>query len=96
QVKRPKGAATAIVDGATIFASLEGIIDFAKEAERFEKEIRKLTDELIGLSNKLNNDDFLKKAPAHVVDRVKGKQKILLEKEQKLRTNLSRIKEAQA
>ncbi len=96
QVKRPKGAATAIVDGATIFASLEGVIDFAKEAERFEKEIGKLTDELIGLSTKLNNEDFLQKAPSHVVDRVREKHNILVEKEQKLRTNLSRIKEAQA
>ncbi len=29
--KRPKSAATAIVDDATIFVSLEGIIDFTKE-----------------------------------------------------------------
>ncbi|KKL74318.1 hypothetical protein LCGC14_2066060, partial [marine sediment metagenome] len=51
--------------------------------------------ELVGLSNKLNNEDFLKKAPAHVVEGVKEKHTILVEKEQKLRTNLSRIKEAQ-
>ena len=96
QVKRPQGAATAVIGSATIFASLEGIIDFAKEAARFEKEIGKLTHELVGLSNKLNNEDFLKKAPAHVVERVKEKHTILVEKDQKLRTNLSRIKEAQA
>ena len=96
RVKRPKGAATAVIGDATLFASLEGIIDFAKESARFEKEMGKLTRELVGLSNKLNNEDFLKKAPAHVVEQVKEKHTILVEKEQKLRMNLSRIKEAQA
>jgi valyl-tRNA synthetase len=37
--KRPKSAATAVVNDATIFISLEGIVDFAKEIERLEKEI---------------------------------------------------------
>jgi len=51
---------------------------------------------LSDFSTKLNNEDFLQKAPSHVVDRVREKHNILVEKEQKLRTNLSRIKEAQA
>ena len=36
-VERPKSAATAVVNDATIFVSLEGIVDFAKEIERLEK-----------------------------------------------------------
>jgi len=94
--KRPKSSATAVVDGATIFVSLEGIIDFSKEAERLEKEIKKLSAELTAVANKLGNEGFLNKAPAQVVEKVREKQTILLEMQQKLQKNLDRIKAAEA
>ena len=90
---KPKSSATAIVNGASIFVSLEGIIDFAKEAGRLEKEINKLTKELSAVSNKLSNENFLNKAPADVVEKVKEKNTALLEKQQKLQANLEKIKE---
>ncbi len=89
---RPKSAATAIVANATLFVSLEGIIDFAKEAGRLEKEMQKIDIELGKISKKLNNDDFLKKAPAPVVAKVSENHDILLEKRDKLKINLNRIK----
>ncbi len=92
-VERPKSAATAVVHDATIFVSLEGIVDFAKEIERLDKEINKLTNESAMVSKKLNNEDFLSKAPAHVVEKVKEKHGLLVEKQQKLLSNLNKIKE---
>jgi valyl-tRNA synthetase len=92
-VKRPKSAATAVVNDATIFISLEGIVDFAKEIERLEKEINKLTNESATVSKKLNNEDFLRKAPVEVVEKVKAKHGLLVEKQQKLLSNLNKIKE---
>jgi valyl-tRNA synthetase len=89
---RPKAAATSILKDAVVFVSLEGILDFTKEAERLEKEIHKLTGELASVSRKLNNTDFLKKAPAEVVQKVKEKNGDLVEKQQKLMSNLERIK----
>jgi valyl-tRNA synthetase len=91
--KRPKAAATNIVNGSTIFVSLEGVIDFDKEAKRLEKEIGKLTNDLKTVSMKLANEDFLNKAPAQVVDKVKEKNSILVEKQQKLQKNLIKIRE---
>ncbi len=91
-VQRPKASATTVVDGASIFVSLEGIIDFAKETRRLEKEINKLTVELTKVSAKLQNSGFLSKAPADVIEKVRQKQSALLEKQQKLQTNLERIK----
>jgi len=91
-VERPKSAATAVVNDATIFVSLEGIVDFAKEIERLEKEINKLTNELAMVSKKLNNEDFLSKAPAPVVEKVKIKNDLLVEKQEKLLANLDKIK----
>jgi valyl-tRNA synthetase len=89
---RPKAAATAVVEGATIFVSLEGIIDFNKEVERLEKDIAKLSKDLRFVSKKLNNEDFLSKAPEEVVEKTREKHSMLLEKEQKLRSTLDRIR----
>jgi valyl-tRNA synthetase len=91
--KRPKSAATAIVEDATIFVSLEGIVDFKKEIKRLEKEINKLNNEIAVVSKKLRNEDFLGKAPRQVVAKVKEKHGNLVEKQQKLQTNLDKIRE---
>ena len=93
--QRPKSSATAVVDKATVFVDLEGIIDFARESQRLEKEINKLNVELTKVGKKLENDGFLSKAPAEVVGKVREKQNALLEKQQKLQMNLERIKDAE-
>ncbi|MDQ1331260.1 MAG: valyl-tRNA synthetase, partial [Thermodesulfobacteriota bacterium] len=72
--------------------SLEGIIDFSKETDRLEKELGKLKDEITASNKKLSNEDFLRKAPEDVVEKVKEKYRILVEKQQKLMSNLDRIK----
>ncbi|MCP4372793.1 MAG: class I tRNA ligase family protein, partial [Deltaproteobacteria bacterium] len=90
--KKPEMAATSIIEGATIFVTLEGIIDFAKETRRLEKEINKLTSELAPVLKKLKNDNFLGKAPEEVVKKVKDKKILLYEKQQKLQSNIDRIK----
>jgi valyl-tRNA synthetase len=90
--QRPKSSATAVVSRASIFVSLEGIIDFAKETSRLEKEIKKLAAELEAVAKKLGNEGFLSKAPADVIEKVRQKQSALLEKQQKIQTNLDKIK----
>ena len=94
--QRPKSSATAVVNNASVFVELEGIIDFAKEIQRLEKEINKLAIELVKVGKKLQNEGFLNKAPADVIEKVRDKQSALLEKQQKLQMNLDRIKEADA
>jgi len=94
--QKPKSAATSVVDNATIYVNLEGIIDFAQEINRLDKEINKLTNELSIVSKKLRNEDFLRKAPKDVVEKVKEKQESLMEKQQKLRKNLDKIKELES
>ncbi|MGB5750378.1 MAG: valine--tRNA ligase [Desulfobacterales bacterium] len=93
--QKPKSSATAVVKSASIFVSLEGIIDFAKEANRLEKEIQKLAAELTIVVKKLGNEKFLSKAPADVIDKVRQKQDALLEKQQKIQANLDKIKEVE-
>ena len=72
--EKPGASATTVIDGATIFVSLAGIIDFDKESARLQKEIDKLSKELTGINKKLSNESFLSKAPADIVEKVKEKQ----------------------
>ena len=94
--QRPKSSATAVVNNASVFVDLEGIIDFAKETQRLEKEINKMSIELTKVGKKLENEGFLNKAPTDVIEKVRDKQSALLEKQQKLQMNIDRIKEADA
>ncbi len=94
--KKPKASATAIVHNATIFVLLEGIINFSKEAKRLEKDAARLSKELTAVSKKLINEDFLSKAPKDVVDKVKKKQETLIEKHQKIESNLKRLKKLES
>ena len=89
---KPRASATAIVGDATIFVSLEGIVDFENEELRLEKEIAKLGKELSAISNKLNNESFLSKAPGEIVEKVREKHDTLQEKRTRLHSNLERIR----
>ncbi len=94
--EKPKSSATAIVEGAEVFVSLEGVVDFAKESARLEKEIGKITKEMVSIAKKLNNEGFLSKAPADVVEKVKENHAELLEKQEKLQGTLEKIKEMES
>ncbi|WP_373499985.1 valine--tRNA ligase [Desulfococcus sp.] len=90
--ERPKSSATAVIENAAVFVSLEGILDLEKEVMRLEKEMAKIDKELTGISKKLNNEDFLAKAPDDVVEKVREKHRGLMEKRQKLDVNMEKIK----
>ena len=81
-------SATSIIEGATLFVSLEGIIDFDKEIRRLEKEINKVKNEIEPLSKKLKNQGFMQKAPESVVQNVTERHQMLAKKRQKLDANL--------
>jgi valyl-tRNA synthetase len=90
--EKPKSAASAVIDAASIFVPLEGIIDFEKEISRLEKEMEKLDNELSSVVKKLNNDNFIAKAPDEVVQKVKEKHLAITEKQQSLKTNLEKTR----
>jgi valyl-tRNA synthetase len=90
---RPKSAATFVIEGATVFVPLEGVIDIAKEVARQEKELARLEKEIVQVGKKLQNEDFLAKAPADVVEKNKQRHNLLDESRQKVQATLARIKE---
>jgi valyl-tRNA synthetase len=89
--KRPASSATSVFGNCTIFVSLKGIIDFELEQGRLNKEIAKIAGELDGIGKKLNNQDFLDKAPQEVVQKVREKGERLMEKRNRLQENLGKV-----
>ncbi len=89
---RSATSATAIVGDATLLVELKGVVDFAQEAQRLEKEIGKLAKELTGIEKKLANQGFLTKAPTEVVNEVREKQALMSEKRDKLSVTLQKVK----
>jgi valyl-tRNA synthetase len=82
---------TAVVREVEIFLPLKGIIDFAEEQRRLQKELAKIQKDLSDISRKLSNRDFLAKAPEAVIEKEKARSQELIETRDKLQTNLDRI-----
>ena len=91
-VKKPAQAATAIVDNMEIFIPLHGIIDLDLEKSRLQKRINELNMHLVTVNNKLENKDFLKRAPEDVVLREKDKQENMVLELEKITKNFDMIK----
>jgi valyl-tRNA synthetase len=90
--ERSPTAATAIAGDVTILVELKGIIDFAQEAQRLQKELQKLEGELVGLSKKLSNEGFLAKAPPDVVAEVRNREALGQQMRAKLDATLERVR----
>jgi valyl-tRNA synthetase len=63
----PKGAAQIVLDEATIFVPLAGVIDIGQERTRLTKERDKAKGEAEKIEKKLGNEQFLAKANPEVV-----------------------------
>jgi valyl-tRNA synthetase len=70
----PKGSAQFVVGEAVAALPLGDVIDFAKERTRLEKELQKAESEIARVDAKLNNPDFVARAPEDVIDEQKEKR----------------------
>ena len=74
-------SATALVGDMQVLVPMAGLIDKDAELARLDKEIQRLTGEVQRVGGKLNNEGFVAKAPAEVLDKERAK---LAEAEQAL------------
>ena len=91
ELVQPAASASAVTGDIEIFVPLEGLIDFAAERQRLQKEIDKFTGLLKGLDGKLANANFVDKAPAEVVERERQRQGEYRDNLDKLQFSLQRI-----
>jgi valyl-tRNA synthetase len=83
----PKGSAQIVIGEATFCLPLEGVVDFAEERARLEKELKKLDGEIKRLEGKLGNAKFVANAPDEVV--AEEKQKLADYQEQRGRVEVA-------
>jgi valyl-tRNA synthetase len=88
-IARPAASATAVIDAGEVYVPLAGRIDLAAETERLNGQLAKVSKELIGVSKKLQNADFVERAPAEVVDRERTRREELAAREAKLKEGLA-------
>lgn len=86
----PAQSATAVIGELELFIPLQGLINPQDEVNRLQKEYQKLQNDFLKIHNKLNNQQFIAKAPQDVVSKEKERYealKLILQKlEKQLRT----------
>ncbi len=86
-------AATALVGGMKILIPMAGLIDKAAESARLDKEIAKLRQEAERGMAKLDNANFIGRAPAEVVEKERARVAELQLAATKLEEQLARIRQ---
>ena len=87
--EKPKASASVVVGKHEVYIPLAGMIDLSVEKERLQKSIDQTEKYLNGLQRKLQNEQFVSKAPAHVVDGEREKARNATEELERLRANLA-------
>ena len=88
----PSGTVMNVVGDVQVSVHLAGAIDKAAEAERLQKDIKKVEKEAAGVAGRLNNPSFKDRAPPDVVEKTQRDLAGLEERLAKLRGSLERLK----
>lgn len=86
---KPKASASVVVGKHEVYIPLAGMIDLSVERERLEKSIAQTEKYLNGLERKLQNEQFVSKAPAQVVEGEREKAKNASAELERLKANLA-------
>ncbi|HAR6565799.1 TPA: valine--tRNA ligase [Staphylococcus pseudintermedius] len=92
QIDIPDKAMTTVVAAGEVILPIEGLIDMDKELERLEKDLQKWQKELDRVNKKLSNDNFVNKAPEHVINEEKEKQVKYQEKYDGVKARIKQLK----
>ena len=85
---------SAVTEAATIYIPLGDLVDFEKEIARLQKEIDNLQKEIARAEGKLNNQGFVAKAPAALVEQEKAKLALNQQKLEQVEKRLVELKES--
>ena len=86
---KPQAAASVVVGRHEVFVPLAGMIDLDVERARLEKEIAQKERFLTSVERKLQNEQFVAKAPAEVVEKERRKAEDAKAELKRLRANLA-------
>ena len=72
------------VDEITLMIPLEGLFDLELEKNRLNKELSNIKNEIEIINKRINNPNFINKAPSEIVEEVKKKQNIFIKKKEEI------------
>lgn len=90
-LKAPEKSMSSVVSNVELFFPLEGLLNIEEEMERLEKELEKLNKEVERVQKKLSNEKFVSKAPAHVVEEERAKEKDYVQQRETVRARLEEL-----
>jgi valyl-tRNA synthetase len=83
--------AVSVALGVSLLVPLAQLVDPQKERERLQRELKKLDKDLTGVERKLQNQDFLARAPGALVEQERIRQRELGQTKAKLEAALERL-----
>jgi valyl-tRNA synthetase len=89
--EKPAQALTLVEGGAEIYLPLGGMIDLDAERQRISEEMETLTQRIADAEIRLRNENFITRAPEHVVQRERDKRDELRERWGRLRVRLEQL-----
>ncbi len=92
--RKPAQAVSALTAQAEIYVPLEGVIDINKEIARLEKDLKTADTELTRAKGKLNNANFVSRAPQEVIEKEKSKAEEARIRKEGILQRLQILKEA--
>ena len=73
-IEKPSQSATGVIQDLEFFIPLKDLIDINKEIDRLQKQVDDMEGRLGAVNKKLNNKNFVKRAPDDVINHEKNKQ----------------------
>ncbi|MEO6381314.1 MAG: valine--tRNA ligase [Nitrobacter sp.] len=93
--RAPEGTVQLLVRGEVAALPLKGVIDFAAERARLDKEIAKADADIKRVDSKLANEKFVANAPEDIVEEEKEKREAAIARKTKFIDALERLKAAE-
>jgi len=90
----PQGSVQLVVRGEVVALPLRGVINLAAERARLDKEMQKAEADIARVDAKLENANFVARAPEEVVEEEKEKREEALARKAKIAEALDRLKGA--
>ena len=87
----PAGSVQIVLEDATVALPLADVIDIDQERSRLTKEIDKVTQDIARIDGKLANENFVSKAPEHVVETQRERREEAAQTKAKLADALARL-----
>ena len=86
-----EGAVTIVTNDAKVYIPMDELVDKKAELARLNKELETAKKQFAQVNGKLNNQGFLSKAPAQVVEGVKRDFETLTERIQLIESSISAL-----